>query len=62
MAPLAIVKDFDVVKDIHTRLLLGEIMASMDPLHFKRREEALGRRIIPAVASTTHALLDAIDG
>lgn len=55
MAPCAIVKDFDVIKDVSTRQVTGFVDAFADPLLLETAKERLCHSIIPAIAAATHA-------
>ncbi len=55
MSPLSIVEDFDVFEDRLARLLACEEVRVVNEVDLERREEALGHRVVPAVALPTHA-------
>src|SRR5713226_1437274 len=55
MQPLAIVEDLDVLEDRRPRLFAGVEGVMMDELVLERAEEALGARIVEAVALAGHA-------
>jgi hypothetical protein len=55
MAANSIVEALDVLEDRSSRLLPRPEGRSVDQLHLQRREEALGYRVVPAVALATHA-------
>ena len=55
MNPLAVVEPLDIVEDALPCLVTGAISLVEDPLSFQSAEEALHRRIVPAVALATHA-------
>ena len=56
MQPHAIVEAFDPIDDIESGLGSAVISELISTLDFQRFEEALPRRIIPAVRLATHRL------
>ena len=50
-----IVEPFDVIKYVRTSLVPGGVVPAVKALAFDRREEALDRRVVPAVAPPAHA-------
>src|SRR2546428_403320 len=63
MAALWIVEPFDVLEDIGSRFIARAIARfRVDPLLLEAREEALHRRIVPAVALAAHATGDSVMG
>ena len=56
--PLTIVIAFDVGKQVAPSGIPIEIFALMDEFGFQRAEEALHRRIVPAVCLSAHRLGD----
>ena len=62
MQTLRVVEALDPVNQIESSLRSRCISHSIDPLDFQRLEEALHRRIVPAVALATHRLHHPIFG
>ncbi len=60
MTALSIVEHFDIVEHICLCLLTGSIANAIHALSFQHTEEALHNRIVIAVATPTHAALDAV--
>ena len=50
-----IVEPLDVVKHVRTSIVPGGVVSAVQALAFDRREEALDRRVVPAVAPPAHA-------
>ena len=61
MPPLAVVEQFDVFEQLVAGLSSGTPPAPMDQFNFERGEETFRHRVVPAVAFTAHATLDAVD-
>lgn len=61
MAPLAVVKHFDVVEDRIARLLTALKALPVQTFGLQTVEETLGYRIIPAVTPSAHAGANLID-
>src|SRR5580704_12350462 len=60
MSPLAVVEQFDVLEHLAAGLSSGTPLALIDQFHFERGEKAFCHRVVPAVAFTAHAALDAV--
>src|ERR1700731_3681170 len=60
MSPLAVVEQFDVLEQLAACLSSGTPPALIDQFDFERGEKAFGHRVVPAVAFTAHAALDAV--
>jgi hypothetical protein len=58
MAPLPIVKHFDVFKNFSLSFLSGVIMPSMDQFHLEGVEEAFGHGIILTISLPAHTALN----
>ena len=58
MSPPGIVELLDVIEDVRASGVARCIRLAIHPLLFQRSEEALNRRIIPTVATPTHAVRD----
>ena len=56
MRPLPVVEDLDVFEDLGTGALACVEGVVADKFLFQGREEALGHRVVPAVALAAHAL------
>ena len=61
MSPLAVVEQFDVFEQLVAGLSSGTPPALTDQFNFERGEETFRHRVVPAVAFTAHAALDAVD-
>ena len=59
MSTDSIVEDFDVFENLLSGLRTCDEQGFVDELDLERSEEALGHRVVPAVALTTHAAFDA---
>jgi hypothetical protein len=59
---LSIVEDLDVVEHCCSGLLAGAEVGLMDVLRLERGEEAFHRRIIQAIATSAHRLLEPVAG
>ena len=57
-----VVEPLDVVKDIGPSFVSGFVLGAKHSFNLQRREEALHRRIVPALAAPTHAAGDALIG
>ncbi len=57
-----IVKPLDVIEQVGARLIPGGVATPVHPLQLQRREEALHRRIVPAIAPAAHAAGDVLLG
>src|SRR5947209_7914935 len=55
---LAVVPDLDPLEDCSSRLLPGLEASSVDHLFLETGKEALGGRVVPAVALSAHAAHD----
>src|SRR5882757_2171821 len=55
-----IVETLDVVKYISSRFVSSRIILAARPLGFHTREEALHRRVVPAIPASAHAAFDAM--
>ncbi len=60
MESLSVVEDFDVVEDGFSGRVTGGIVFMVYAFGFQGVKEALGDGVVPAVAFTAHALLDAV--
>ena len=60
MSPLAVVEQFDVLEQLAACLSSGTPLALIDQFDFERGEKAFCHRVVPAVAFTAHAALDAV--
>ena len=58
MAPLTIIEDFNVLKNISRGLRSGLVVPPMNPLPFQRGEETFGHRVIVAISCPAHAACD----
>ena len=59
MATVRVIPPFDVLEDRHAGLGLRRERALVDELAFEGGEEALGHRVVGAVANRTHRRDDA---
>ena len=59
MAPLPIVKHFDVVQDLPPSFLSGVVMPSMNQFHLEGVEEAFRLGIILTIPLPAHTALNA---
>ena len=50
-----VLEPLDVAKDICTSFISGFVPGAKYSFNLQRREEALNRRIVPALATVTHA-------
>ena len=62
MTPSTIVESLNVEKDIRHGFLARPINSMMNQLRFERTEETFYRRIVVAIAATTHAGRDVVVG
>ena len=60
MESLSVVEDFDGVEDGFSGRFTGGIVFMVHAFGFQGVKKALGNGVIPAVAFTAHALLDAV--
>jgi hypothetical protein len=60
VAPRPIVERFDVFRDIGVCSFAILVDSLLDAFFLQAAEEWLGNRIVPAIASTTHARLEMI--
>src|SRR5687768_358266 len=58
MPTRSIVENLDVVKDVGAGFGPRSPSGAVDELALERREEALDRRVVPAIAAATHAASD----
>src|SRR3954470_20100004 len=58
MTPDAVVEPLDIVEHICSGLVPGAVGFALGAFGLQRREEALHRRIVPAVAGSAHAAND----
>src|SRR5436309_15732746 len=59
---LAVVEDLDVLHDRRPRGGAGREVGAVDQLLLQRGEEALHRRVVPAVRPAAHAARDPVPG
>ena len=57
-----VVEPFNVVKYICTSFVSGFVPGAKHSFNLQRREEALHRRIVPALSASAHAAGDALIG
>ena len=62
MQPLAVIESLNKRKNVPARLVPGVIRLVMDELILQGTEEALGHRVVIAIAFATHAWRDAERG
>jgi hypothetical protein len=55
VAPPTVIKDFDVLEDFVAGLGARAPSGLVDQFNLECGEEALGHRVVPAIASATHA-------
>ena len=60
MSPLAVVKQFDIFEQLVAGLSSGTPATLLDQFDFERGEKTFRHRIVPAIAFTAHAALDAV--
>jgi hypothetical protein len=60
MPPLPIVEELEVLEEFGVRLRPSGPDCVVDQLDFQRREEALGNRVVPAIAPAAHAADDPV--
>jgi hypothetical protein len=58
MAPLPVVKNFNVVKDIPSSFLTRVVVPAMNKLHLEGVEKALGHSVIPTIPLPAHTALN----
>ncbi len=60
MSPLAVVEQFDVFEQLVAGLSSVTPPALMDQFNFESGEKTFRHRVVPAIAFTAHAALDAM--
>src|SRR5216683_2348356 len=60
MSPLAVVEQFDVLEQLAAGLSSGTPLALIDQFDFECGEKTFRHRVVPAIAFTAHAALDAV--
>src|SRR5260370_788482 len=60
MSPLAVVEQFDVLEQLAAGLSSGTPLALIDQFDFECGEKTFRHRVVPAVAFTAHAALNAV--
>ena len=60
MSPLPVVEQFDVFEQLVAGLSSGTPPAGIDQFDFEGGEKAFRHRVVPAIAFTAHAALDAV--
>src|SRR6516165_9095081 len=61
MSPLAVVEQFDIFEQLVAGLSSGTPPALTDQFNFERGKKTFRHRVVPAVAFTAHATLDAVN-
>ena len=60
MSPLAVVEEFDIFEELGAGLSSGTPATLIDQFDFESGEKTFCHRVVPAIAFTAHAALDAV--